>query len=319
MNKNALIASLALFSAAFGSECGPDEFVGIGTGASDSEALDAAYSFLARQVHSSVKVSEKYTKSQNVSDGKENLSSDYLSRMSVESSLSNAHDARVLRIERTAGKASVTVCMSRASAAKGFAEQQRFTADSLEISIDALLGVEHPRHKNEAWQKTQILWDRFARLHSTLEGLGMARADLFDSVNAIYAKARENRMDYCRTQKIYWTDSEDDCSKAVFAELSKNMKIEKSACLSGLNLLFSCIEKCKSSNFGVECTLEPFLSVESCGGESYSLLKSKKNIVGNDMSSENNARERLIENLLQAVFLKEWEKEIKEWVPRCVD
>jgi len=308
-----------LFCVAFGSECGPDEFIGIGTGTSDSEALDAAYSFLARQVHSSVKVSEKHIQSQKVSGGNEKLSSEYASKTAVESSLANAQDARVLRIERIAGKASVTVCMSRSNAAKGFAEQQRLVADSLEIAANAALGAEHPKLRSEAWERTQMLWNRFAGLQGMIDGLGVAKTSLFDSASAIYAKARESRMEYCKAQKIYWKDAESDCSKAVFAELSKKIKIEKSQCQSGLNLLFSCAERCKSSSFGIECTLEPSLSIESCGGESYSLLKSDKNIAGSDMNSESKAKERLSVNLLQAGFLKEWENEIKKWEAQCAN
>jgi len=320
VNKAIPIAILALFCASAGhAECGADEFRGFGTGAGEGEALNAAYSSLARQIHSSVKVSEKYTQSQKVTDGDERLNSEYASKTLVESSLSNAHDARVLRVERGANGASATVCMSRSNAAKGFAARQRLVADSLEVAANAALGAKHPKHKNEAWQRTSALWSEFSRLHGMLDGLGAAKAGLFDSASAIYSKTRENRLNYCKTQKVYWKDAGNDCSKAVFAELSKSIKIEKSSCSNGLKLLFSCPEKCKSSSFGVECTLEPSLSVESCGGEPYSLLKSKKDITGSDMNSENRAREKLMANLSSAVFLKEWEREIKEWVPQCAD
>jgi len=139
------------------------------------------------------------------------------------------------------------------------------------------------------------------------------------SADEIYSKTREDYKNYCQSLKVFWQDAENECSGAVFASLSKKIKIEKSQCSGGLNLKFNCLERCKSSTYGIECFYEPFLAIESCSGESYSLLKAQNPVMGGDMYSEAKAMERLAENLPNAVFLGEWEKEIKKWVPQCSD
>jgi hypothetical protein len=37
------------------------------------------------------------------------------------------------------------------------------------------------------------------------------------------------------------------------------------------------------------------------------------------MNSENRAKDKLVESLPRAVFFNEWEMEIKEWMPLCVE
>jgi hypothetical protein len=69
----------------------------------------------------------------------------------------------------------------------------------------------------------------------------------------------------------------------------------------------------------MECSANPSLAVESCGGEKYSMLKAKEPVIGSDAYNKNMARENLIENLSKAAFFKEWEKEIMKWVPQCTE
>jgi len=180
-----------------------------------------------------------------------------------------------------------------------------------------MLSTEHPKHKNNAWHKTQMLWREFVRLRGLLEGWGLKSPY---SADETYAKTKENYKNYCQGLKTFWRDAGDECSDAIFAILSKKIKIEKSQCSEeGLNLGFNCIERCKSSAYGIECSYEPSLSIEACGGETYSLLKTQGPVVGTDMYTDAKAREKLLENLSTAVFLNEWEKEIKEWIPQCAD
>jgi len=141
-------------------ECRADEFRGVGTGESEATALAEAQSALARQINSSVNVTIERAISQRVSNGKEDLSSGYESKTVIESSLPNAHDARIAGRSKT----SVTICMSKADAAKGFIERQRLVLDSLELASNTTLNVEHPKQKNEAWRRTQILYGDFLRL-----------------------------------------------------------------------------------------------------------------------------------------------------------
>jgi hypothetical protein len=303
-------------------QCDAGEFRGFGTGASEKEALNAAHSLIARQVHSSVKISEKQILSRRVSSGDENLSSEFVAKTVVESALSNAHDARVQRVAHGAYEVGIVACMSRADAAKGFIQRQRLVADSLEFAVNASLKAKHPKRKNEAWHRTQALWNEFARLQSMIDGLGAEKADYWEPLNATYAQAREIYLSYCKAHKFHWEDTEGECSDALFSILSGKMKMEKAECRSesGLKLKLACSEKCIPSSFGgIECTFTPSLSVESCEGESYLLLKAQKPASGRDLHNASKAKENLMEKLSSAEFLSEWEKELKGWIPLCAE
>ncbi|GBU24157.1 hypothetical protein R83H12_00785 [Fibrobacteria bacterium R8-3-H12] len=297
-------------------ECQADEFRGFGVGENENTALSEARSALAGQISSSVNVTMERIVSQRMSNGKEYLNSGYESRTTIESFLPNAQDARIVRSKRNGNKINIVVCMSRSDAAKGFLERQRLLADSLGLASGTELNTEHPKQKNEAWRKTQMLYNDFARIQNMLEGWGVKSPYLADE---LYSKAREDYRNYCQGAKVFWQDAGNECSNAVFAVLSKKIKIEKSKCSGGLNMKFNCLEKCKSYSYGIECSYEPSLSIESCGGQSYSLLKTQTPATSTDTYNEAKAREKLAESLTKAVFLNEWKKEIKEWMPQCTD
>jgi len=300
----------------FSSACKPDEFSGIGVGASEGEALGEAHSALAKQINSSVKVTTERMVSQQMSGRNENLSSMYESKTTMESSLPNAHDARVASKKQDGNRMHIAVCMAKADAARGFIERQRLVADSLDLVAHVLLNTGHPKRKNEAWNKTQMLWNEFIRIQNLLEDWG---AKPLASKTETMEKATDDYKSYCQNTKIHWEDTGNECSNAVFAKLSKKASMEKSACTDGFRLRFSCEEKCESLSFGVECSFEPSLAVESCGGERYSLLRAAKPVTGSDMHNKSNAMRNLIDNLPKAVFFEQWEKEIREWVPQCAD
>jgi len=295
-------------------KCAAGEFRGLGTGESEAEALNAALSELSMQINSSIEVSRKLKQRQQSSNEKELTSTEYNARTIIKSALSNAHDARILHKSETGA----VVCMSKENAAKGFKERQQLIADSLEVVSYAGMGTEHPKHKNSAWHKAQTLWNEFTRIQNMLDDWGVESANL--SASETYSKTKDDYKSYCVKQKTFWEEKEEgDCSKAVFSELSKKVKIEKSKCSSGLNLRFSCSERCSSSGFGVECFFQPVLSIEACGGEQYSILTSKKPVLGDDMHNISKAKEKLIQNLPNADFFAQWETEIKEWAPQCTE
>jgi hypothetical protein len=301
-------------------QCAGSEFRGFGIGGGREDALKAAYSDLAKQVSSSIQVVETRGKSQSVYKGMEDISSEYASKIVIKANLSNISDAYVLRMEqRLNGNMETVVCMSRANAAKGFIERERLIADSLDLLADAALSAEHPKRKNEAWRKSQMLWGEAIKVLGLLENWGVLPAAPGMASEA-YSKIRDDYKNYCQSQKVYWEDSaEGECSSASFSELSRRVKIERSQCLSGLKFKFSCGERCKSSSYGIECFFEPSLAIESCNAELYSLLRVKETISGTDMYSENKAKEKLVEKLPSAVFFNEWEMEIKEWMPLCAE
>jgi hypothetical protein len=297
-------------------QCVAGEFRGVGVGSDEKEALSDAKIDLAKQVHSSVRVSEKYSQSQNMQGGKETLGSDFVSETLVEANLLNAQDARVLSVEQKAGKVSTLVCMSREDAAKGFIERGRLVADSLDLVSHVLLNTSHPKLKNEAWNKTQKLWSEYVRIKNLLDSWSVKS---LAPKTEIIEKAADDYKSYCRSMKIHWEDSENECSNAAFAKLSKKTNMERAACSSGFRFSFSCEEKCKSLPFGVECSFEPSLAIENCDGEMYFLLRVPKPITGSDMHNRSKALDDLAGNLPKAAFFEQWEKEIREWVPQCVE
>jgi len=298
-------------------QCADGEFHGLGVGADEKEALNEAKADLAKQIHSSIRVSETYRQSQKVRNGAETLGSDFISETLVEANLLNAHDARVLSVEQKAGKTSAVVCMTRADAAKGFIERQRLVADSLELASNAALKTEHPKRKNEAWHKAQMLWNELARIQSLLDGWGIAKASFYEAANEIYSQAREEYKGYCQTLKLHWNpEREDIYSEMAFAKLSRKLKIEKSHCSGGgISLVYKNTEpKCEHAGI-FNCSLQPSLSIASCEHTEYALLK------GPDAKSfhqkEEVALERLESKLRDEVFWNEWEQEIQQWRPQC--
>ena len=298
-------------------ECEAGDFRGIGIGTDEKDALGEAKADLAKQIHSSVRVSEKYRQSQNVQNGKETLGSDFVSETLVEANLLNAQDARVLSVEQRAGKVSAVVCMSREDAAKGFTERQRLIADSLELVSHVLQNTEHPKRKNEAWHKTQMLWNEFTRIQNLLDGWDIAKASFYELANETYSQTRDEYKGYCQTSKLYWkSEQENDYSSIAFSMLSKNLKMEKSACQgNGISLVYRYAEPDCSRKFGVyNCFYKPSLSILSCDGTEYSLLE---NVLENSHQKQELALEKMKDTFKSADFLGKWEMEIKEWRPKC--
>ena len=294
--------------------CQGNDFRGAAVSLDEHEALDMARVEISRQIQSSLKASSKFFRKQT---GTELSVNTWQQAISQKSNLQNAQDAKLYRKKRHKDSVGVVVCMSRADAAKGLAERQRMVADSLEL-VSHAMETKHPKNKNNAWNRTQALWIEFLNIQNLLNNFGVP-GTLLDSAGKIYSRAREDYTDYCRNQKIYWDASKDECSNLVFAELSKRIAMEKSLCLNGLRLRFACLEKCGSFSLGKECSFEPSLAIESCDGNIYSLLKPREPAKGYDMHNQSRARENLIEKLPSAAFFREWETEIKGWVPQCIE
>jgi len=295
-------------------ECRIGEFQGIGIGESESVALVEAQSALARQINSSVNVTIERIVNQQTSNGKENLNSEYGSRTLIESSLPNAHDARVAYSKRSGNKANVVVCMSKADAAKGFIERQRLIMDSLGMVSSSMLATEHPKQKNDAWHKTQVLYNDFMRIQSLLEGWEVKSPY---SADEIYSKAREDYSNYCQTAKLYWNPERETLySEIAFSKLSNGVKMEKSHCNSnGILLFYKGSEPECSVKFGLNtCSYAPELSLCACNGTEYLQLKNEAMGVH---QKHDFALDKLQDNLKTAEFWNQWMLEIKQWGPQC--
>ena len=299
-------------------ECGGNDFRGQGVGASEQEALNAARSAIAQQIQSSVKVLQTQSKSQTVLNGMETLSSDFAAKTVIEAALSNAHDARVIRVERGTNEVGAVLCMTRPDAAKGFVERLKPIAAALEFAANAAIDSKHPKDKSEAWQKTKRLWSEFMPLQVMIEGLDKEKAALFEPVAALYAKAKDNYLGYCQTAKLYWNPEEDSApySDIAFSKLSKNIKLEKASCTgSGISLIYkNAGHECKYAGM-FRCSHKPSLLIASCYGEEYRLLENPN--VETFQKVEEVALKRLHEKLEYEPFWGEWEQEIKQWRPIC--
>jgi hypothetical protein len=299
------------------SECPGGEFRGSGIGGTESEALSLARSELAKQVNSSIKVTAKHTLTHKGFGEKEYASSDYESKTLIESDLSNAQDARIEHKKQSGNKVGIVVCMSRSDAAKGFIERQRLVADSLELASNTALKTGHPKRKNEAWRKTQTLWNEFAKIQSLLDGWGIAKTSFYEPASEAYSQARGDYKEYCQTSKLHWKpERENDYSSIAFSMLSKNLKMEKSVCQgNGISLFYKYAEPECSHKFGIyNCFYKPSLSVLSCDGTEYLLLE---NIIENSHQKQELALEKVKDTFKAADFWGKWESEIGEWMPKC--
>ena len=295
-------------------ECLSGEFRGFGVGENENEALAEARSALAGQINSSVNVTVERIVSQQISNGKEDLSKGYVSRATIESALPNAQDARIVRSKRNGNKISVVVCMTKADAAKSFLEQQRLLADSIELASNIALNTEHPKQKNEAWQKTQVLYNDFMRIQRLLDGWEVKSPYLADEV---YSKTREDYKNYCQAVKLHWNpEKETPYSEISFSKLSSGIKMEISPCDGrGISLAYKGSEPECSVKFGLNtCTYAHSLSLDACDGTEYMQLKGEA--MGVHQKPEF-ALEKLQGNLKSAGFWNQWINEIKQWSPQC--
>jgi len=293
-------------------QCPSGDFRGWGTADEERSAIDRAIAEIAASMQDTVSMQSKLTTE--VID--ETDKTHYYSQIIRNSTINNASDIKVIFKKQQENEIGVVACLSKADAAKSFIERQRLAMDSLGFVSNTALNTEHPKYKNEAWRRTNILYNDFMKSQYVLNGWGIKSPY---SVDEIYSKANENYKGYCRGVRVFWQDTKNDCSDVVFAILSRKIKFEKSKCSGGLNLSFYCSERCKSSSYGIECSYDLSLAIEACGGEKYSMLKAPAPTTGSDMYNEAKAQENLVKNLSNAAFLNEWEKEIKQWVPQCSD
>jgi len=295
-------------------ECSSDEFRGFGVGENESEALAEAHSALSRQVNSSVNVTIERIVNQQISNGKEDLNTGYESKTVIESALPNAHDARVVRNKRNGNKINIVVCMTKADAAKGFLEQQRLLEDSLSLASNTAISTEHPKHKNEAWRKTQTLYNDFVRIQYLIDGWGIKSPYLADEV---YSRAREDYRNYCGVAKLHWNpEQETPYSEIAFSKLSGSIKMEKSPCADkGILLAYKGSEPECLIKFGLNtCSYAQSLSLDACDGTEYMQLKSDETGVHQKLDF---ALDKLQNHLKSAEFWNQWIKEIKQWSPQC--
>ena len=307
-------SKLSLYDVLEQEKCSVDDFRGHGIANEEMAAIDLAKAEIAFAIHGAISVQSESVNE--VIDEKDTL---YWKRqINRNVYLKNANDAKIVFKKRQGQETGVVACMSRADAAKGFMEQQRLIADSLELVSHSLLATEHPKQKNETWRRIQMLWNGFSRNEKLLNEWNAASPKyLLDSLNETYSKARDDYKNYCQKTKLHWNaEHENLYSNIAFSRLSQNLKMEKSVCKeNGISLVYKHTEPDCSYKFGIyNCVYKPSLSVGSCEGIKYFLLE---NFAERTHQKQEFSLEKLQDSLKTIDFWKKWEQEIKEWSPQC--
>ena len=293
------------------------DFRGMGLGMSESDALAGARLNIAREYFSEKLKDTIQIRSQNIN---QTGSSNTATSTKIEASLINPGDAKLHYSKKQDDKVGVVVCMTRSDAAKGFVERLKPIAAALEFAANAAIDAKHPKDKSDAWQKTKPLWGEFMPLQVMIEGLDKEKAALFEPVAALYAKAKERYLDYCRTATLYWNpeaeEEGDFYSEIAFEKLSKKIIMEKATCKgNGISLIYlNTGHECKYAGM-FRCSHKPSMRIASCYGEQYHLLGNPN--VETFQKVEEVALRKLHEKLEYESFWGEWEQEIKKWRPMC--
>jgi hypothetical protein len=204
--------------------------------------------------------------------------------------------------------------LNKANAAKELADRLRPKVSYLEGSANAVISAKHPKLKSEAWQKTQAAWSEFMPLLYKVKSLSKERAAPFEPVSALYAKAKEDYLNYCKTAKLHWNPEQSDIySSIAFSKLSKKLKLEKAKCNGyGISLIYKNTgHECKYD----KCSHKPSLLIASCNGEEYRLLEENVEVPMNNR--EMIALKKLPGELESKSFWNGWEQEIKQLSPIC--
>ena len=165
--------------------------------------------------------------------------------------------------------------------------------------------------------KTQTLWNEFAKIQTLLDGWGIEKTSFHAPAIETYSQARENHKTYCQTSKLHWKpERETEYSSIAFSTLSKNLKMEKSPCKSnGISLIYKKADPDCTHKFGIyNCLYKPSLSLLSCDGTEYLLLES---VLENSHQKQDLALEKIKDTFKAADFWGKWEREIEEWGARC--
>jgi len=230
-------------------------------GKSIDKTREKAKAEIARNIISNIKSKTQMTDYSKEKDGVLKEFSKFLETSEIESDLTLLGFKEIETPKRQKnGEYELKSYICVKDAAKKFLEQQRLVADSLSLAANIALNTKHPKHKNEAWRKTQIFWGKFIKTQSLLDVLGVENPYPADE---IYSKAMADYKNYCQNAKVFWQDTGNECSKTVFAMLSNKIRMEKSRCSVGLKLSLDCPEKCAGSSIEIECSINPSLTIES--------------------------------------------------------
>ncbi|GBU26447.1 hypothetical protein R83H12_03144 [Fibrobacteria bacterium R8-3-H12] len=306
----------SLFDTLEQEQCEADSFKGTGIENTEMEAIGAARSIIASQIQASLEAHSELTR-----EVVEQKASSHFRKDVIQTYiLKNASDAEVKFKKQEGQKIGIVACMTKSNAAKGFAEQLRPLADSLEFAAKGVIDAKHPKLKSEAWNKAKPLWGRFISLRSIVENLDREKSASFEPVAVLYAKARDGYLDFCQTAKMYWNPEQNDVyAEIAFSKLSENLKPVKASCEGqGISLVYKNTgHKCKYAGV-FQCVYQPSLLIASCPGKEYKeyrLLENKNIEVY--QKTEEAALEKLREKLRFETFWNEWEQEIKQWRPIC--
>lgn len=176
------------------------------------------------------------------------------------------------------------------------------------------------KQKNEIMSDGKKMYGEINELQSELRNMNavIGLDSTMEVVRDIYNKMRGSCIEHGKKAKLHWNPEQNsEYSELAFSKFSKGLDVQKSDCAhNGVSLIYKDGKpECKRQYGVFACSYRSNLSVASCEGNEYLLLK------GEDLegvkAKESEALDNLREKLVSADFWREWELELGKWRLEC--
>ena len=176
------------------------------------------------------------------------------------------------------------------------------------------------KQKNDVMSDGKKLYGEINELQSELRILNavIGLDSTMEVARDIYNKMRASCIEYGKSAKLHWNSGqESEYSEMAFSKLSGSLDVQKNDCAgNGVSLVYKDSKpECKRQYGVFACSYRINLSIASCEGNEYLLLKGE-NAEG-VKAKEGEALDNLKEKLIKADFWKEWEQELNKWRSKC--
>ncbi|MCL2282466.1 MAG: hypothetical protein FWC26_04030 [Fibromonadales bacterium] len=176
------------------------------------------------------------------------------------------------------------------------------------------------KQKNEVMSEGKKLYGKINGLQGELRTLNavIGLDSTMEAVRDIYGKMRASCIEYGKSAGLHWSSEQNsEYSDLAFSKLSGSLDMQKNDCAgNGVSLIYKDSKPQCKRQYGVfACSYRSNLSIASCGGNEYLLLKGES--AEGVKAKESDALDNLKEKLIKADFWKEWEMELNKWRSKC--
>ena len=176
------------------------------------------------------------------------------------------------------------------------------------------------KQKNEIMNEGSKLYVEINKLQGELRILNavIGLDSTMEVARDIYNKMRASCIEYGKSARLHWnSEQENEYSEIAFSILSRNLDVQKNNCEgNGVSLVYKDSKpECKRQYGVFACSYRSNLSIASCEGNEYLLLKGE-NTEG-VKAKENDALDNLKEKLIKADFWEYWGQELNKWRSKC--